>query len=138
MAHLALANLVLDVTDIERAALFWREALGYEEFARSPLMIGLQHPTDARRFRIGFQRADDAHDESRAASRARCGVHVDLETDDRAAEVARLEKLGATRVEDWEYPMENPMWTVMRDPDGYTFCVSQRPASRSYYADASA
>jgi len=45
------------------------------------------------------------------------GVHFDIETDDVAAEVERLETLGARRlrhVEDW--------W-VMRAPSGQVFCV---------------
>lgn len=44
-------------------------------------------------------------------------VHLDVETDDVDAEVARLESLGATRVE----PVSG--WWVMRDPGGLPFCV---------------
>jgi len=44
-------------------------------------------------------------------------VHLDLETDDMDAEVARLECAGATRVERFE------RWQVMRDPTGMPFCV---------------
>ena len=47
-------------------------------------------------------------------------VHLDLETDDLDAEVARLERLGATRVEMIED------WQVMRDPAGLVFCVLPR------------
>jgi hypothetical protein len=44
-------------------------------------------------------------------------VHLDIETDDVEAEVARLEALGATRVE------QVKSWWVMRDPAGLLFCV---------------
>ncbi|WP_238010079.1 VOC family protein [Dactylosporangium sp. AC04546] len=44
-------------------------------------------------------------------------VHLDIHTDDLVAEVARLEALGATRVEG-----AGP-WQVMRDPSGQVFCV---------------
>ena len=44
-------------------------------------------------------------------------VHIDIPTTDRAAEVARLRKLGASVVDDGEH------WTVMRDPAGLVFCV---------------
>ena len=44
-------------------------------------------------------------------------VHIDIETDDIPAEVARLEKLGATI----DRPMER--WVVMRAPTGQRFCV---------------
>ncbi len=44
-------------------------------------------------------------------------VHLDIEADDQAAEVARLERLGATRVADIKG------WTVMEVPTGHRFCV---------------
>jgi hypothetical protein len=47
----------------------------------------------------------------------RARFHLDIETDDVAAEVARLEGLGAQRVA----PVES--WWVMRDPAGLLFCV---------------
>ncbi len=49
-------------------------------------------------------------------------VHVDIHTDDLAAEVARLEELGAQRVR------QVHSWWVMRDPAGLTFCVVPDPA----------
>ena len=50
-------------------------------------------------------------------------VHLDIETDDIAAEVARLEGLGATTIARLE------RWTVMEAPSGQRFCVvnPQRP-----------
>lgn len=48
-------------------------------------------------------------------------VHVDVHTDDLAAEVARLESLGAERVE------QGHSWQVMRDPAGLLFCVVPDP-----------
>ncbi len=44
-------------------------------------------------------------------------VHLDIETDDIAAEVARLERLGARPVD------ARPRWTVMEAPTGHRFCV---------------
>src|SRR5262245_61656408 len=44
-------------------------------------------------------------------------LHVDIHTTDRAAEVARLQRLGATVVDD------GGQWTIMRDPAGLIFCV---------------
>jgi hypothetical protein len=50
-------------------------------------------------------------------------VHIDIESDDIPAEVARLEKLGAKVVDRLE------RWTVMQAPTGQRFCVVrvQRP-----------
>lgn len=44
-------------------------------------------------------------------------VHLDIETDDVDAEVARLVGLGATEIE------RIKTWVVMRDPVGTVFCV---------------
>ena len=50
-------------------------------------------------------------------------VHLDIETDDLDAEVARLESLGATKVE------FRRRWWVMQAPTGQRFCVvRQQPA----------
>ena len=50
-------------------------------------------------------------------------VHIDIETDDIVAEVARLTKLGAKVVDRLE------RWVVMQAPTGQRFCVVrvQRP-----------
>jgi Glyoxalase-like domain len=44
-------------------------------------------------------------------------VHIDIETDDIPAEVARLEKLGASV----DHRLER--WVVMRAPSGQRFCI---------------
>jgi hypothetical protein len=43
--------------------------------------------------------------------------HVDIETDDVAAETARLKELGATEVN------RQPGWVVLRAPGGHLLCV---------------
>ena len=50
-------------------------------------------------------------------------VHVDLHADDMAAEVARLEGLGAQRLR--ANAFSDTRWTVMADPEGNEFCVVQ-------------
>jgi hypothetical protein len=44
-------------------------------------------------------------------------VHIDIETDDIPAEVARLEKLGA------KVDGRKPRWVIMRAPTGQRFCI---------------
>jgi len=48
-------------------------------------------------------------------------MHLDLRPDDQAAEMARLEGLGARRVEIGQTGTED--WVVMADPEGNEFCV---------------
>jgi len=47
-------------------------------------------------------------------------LHIDLNPDDQAAEVARLEGMGATRV---DIGQGDVRWVVMADPEGNEFCV---------------
>ena len=56
-------------------------------------------------------------------------VHLDIETDNIDAEVARLEKLGATRVQ------QVKTWWVMQAPTGQRFCVV-RPQTPDFDAHA--
>jgi hypothetical protein len=48
-------------------------------------------------------------------------LHLDLRPKDQAAEVARLEALGARRVDVGQGPEST--WVVLADPDGNEFCV---------------
>jgi predicted enzyme related to lactoylglutathione lyase len=50
-------------------------------------------------------------------------LHLDLRPDDRDAEVARLEALGAYRVDIGQIGDES--WVVMADPEGNEFCLVQ-------------
>ena len=94
--------------DIDAAAQFWAEALGREVDPDHPGTRGnyrmLETPPDE--WSVQIQRVDH---ESR--------VHIDIETDDIPAEVARLEKLGATIDKSME------RWVVMRAPTDQRFCV---------------
>ncbi|HEU4809160.1 MAG TPA: VOC family protein [Sphingomicrobium sp.] len=97
-----------NVEDIEAAARFWAEALGRPIDPGHPGTRGnyVMLETPPGEWSVQVQRVDH---ESR--------VHLDIETDDIAAEVARLEKLGATV----DTRMER--WVVMRAPSGQRFCV---------------
>jgi hypothetical protein len=57
-------------------------------------------------------------------------VHLDIHTDNLDAEVARLERLGAQRVQ------RAHSWWVMRDPAGLLFCVIPAPAGELSEASA--
>ncbi len=54
-------------------------------------------------------------------------VHVDLMAADRRAEVARLQGLGATVVD--EYDEWGVQWTVLSDVEGNEFCVAEAPVA---------
>jgi predicted enzyme related to lactoylglutathione lyase len=48
-------------------------------------------------------------------------LHIDLDPDDRDAEVERLVALGATRADVGQGP--EATWVVLADPEGNEFCV---------------
>jgi hypothetical protein len=111
-----LGALIIDcrTDDLMAQAKFWADALGYRVVRPRTnwdgKYIGLRGP--GGELKIMVQRVGH---ESR--------VHLDIETDNFAAEIARLEELGARRVQDF------PRWVVMEAPSGHRFCVvnPQRP-----------
>ena len=116
MHHSRLCALLIDckVSDVDEAALFWSQALGRP--------VDLDHPGS----RADYRMLETPQDEpivqiQRVEHESR--VHIDIESDDIPAEVARLEKLGAKVVDRLE------RWVVMQSPTGHRFCVVriQRP-----------
>lgn len=108
-----LAGFIIDCRtgDLEGAAAFWSAALGLS-VRRSPdpdAQAYLQLPDHQRGLHIEVQQVTHP-------SR----VHLDIETDDLDAEVARLEGLGARRVGFVR------RWWVMQAPTGQRFCVIER------------
>ncbi len=120
MHHSRLAGFIIDckTEDLEKAAQFWSAALGYalKPKAEEPDGKYRQLMTPDNGLHIEVQQVGH---ESR--------VHLDIESDDIEAEVARLEKLGAKRVG------QIKRWVVMEAPTGQRFCVvrPQRPGIES-------
>jgi len=116
MHHSRLCALLIDchTPDIDAAARFWAEALG------RPIDPG--HPGTRGNYRMLETPPDEPIVQiQRVEHQSR--VHIDIETDDIAAEVARLERLGAQVV------ARPGLWVVMQAPTGQRFCVVrvQRP-----------
>jgi Glyoxalase-like domain len=107
MAHRSrLAGFIIDCNtdDLEGAAGFWRAVLGDEKarkrqgkYVKLDPQMGLH---------VEVQKVDHPP-----------RVHLDIESDDIEAEVARLRKLGAKRVANVR------TWVVMEAPTGHRFCV---------------
>ena len=57
------------------------------------------------------------------AKTAKNRVHLDLTTDDRGVEVARLVDLGATHL--WDKHEWGHTWTTLADPEGNEFCIAE-------------
>jgi hypothetical protein len=117
-----LAGFIIDcqTDDLERAADFWAGALG---------MPVRELPADEAALYKGLE--DSRHglniEVQKVSHPSR--VHLDIETDDIDAEVLRLEKLGAKRIQAIH------TWWVMEAPTGQRFCVV-RAASKTFAEQA--
>jgi predicted enzyme related to lactoylglutathione lyase len=116
MHHSRLCAVLIDCNtpDIDAAANFWAEALGRP--------VDVDHPGTRGNYRMLATPQDEPIVQLQRVSHE-SRVHLDIETDDIPAEVARLEQLGAKVVERLE------RWVVMQAPSGQRFCVVriQRP-----------
>jgi Glyoxalase-like domain len=120
--------LLVDSEEPDKLADFWCRALGYEITYRSDEGETEREVTiesvDRKGWRILFV---EVHDERKVKNR----LHLDLRPDDQEAEVARLEELGAKRVDIGQGP--EVTWVVMADPEGNEFCIlrARRPDEES-------
>ena len=112
-----LAGFIIDckTKDLDAAAEFWSAALGLKRKAADT-------PAQTKYVHLDQKDPDDLHIEVQKVDHE-SRVHLDIETDDVEAEVARLEQLGAKRIE------KINTWVVMEAPTGQRFCVvrPQRP-----------
>lgn len=113
MSHRSrLAGFIIDcqTEDLAQAATFWSCALG----------IGIADPSEHEEGRYARLTAGpgDLHIEVQKVGHD-SRVHLDIETDDIEAEVARLTALGAREIA----RPRNARWVVMQAPTGQRFCV---------------
>jgi hypothetical protein len=102
-------------TDPKRLADFWTAALGLTE-RRDEATETIAADANWTYPRLTFQKVDEA----RPAQR----LHLDLTaSEDRLFEVSRLRQLGAQEVRTVSVG-DNWCWTVMTDPDGNEFCLT--------------
>jgi hypothetical protein len=111
----ARVDLVLDCADPLALLEFWRDALDYREYYTdasfavlvpkegnaSPLVLqGVPEP------KVGKNR-----------------MHLDIVVDDIEPEIARLQALGAHRLDDRQQSVGDVKWVRMSDPEHNEFCV---------------
>jgi len=118
MHHSRLCAVLIDckTSDVDDTAGFWANALG------RPVDPG--HPGSRGNYRMLETPPDELIVQIQGVDHE-SRVHIDIETDDILAEVARLEKLGA------KVANRLARWVVMQAPTGQRFCVVrvQRPGS---------
>ena len=111
-------NVVIDCADHDVVVAFWAAALGWEPSRVNEQFVSLRPPpgSDAA-FALLFQKVPEP-------KIVKNRVHVDFDTGEMEAEVARLVDLGATVVA--ERSLGSFRWTVVADPEGNEFCVTIR------------
>ena len=114
MADMTL-GLVVDCADPDKLAQFWAPALGYANLGAAGNYVLLM-PADAGRPKLLLQAVPEA-------KMAKNRVHFDIETPDIDSEAARLESLGARRLDTEVREEHGTRWFVMADPEGNEFCV---------------
>ena len=107
-------GIVFDADDVPALADFWSRATGYETKSSNTWFAHLI-PEGTVLKHIFIIKVPEGK-----TAKNRC--HIDFDTDDRVAEVARLISAGATKVAD--HTLDGFTWTVMQDPEGNEFCVS--------------
>jgi predicted enzyme related to lactoylglutathione lyase len=115
---LKIQSLCIDAHDPGALARFWQQVLAWRITEEQDDEVVLEPP------------AGSAHDGVAAdllfllvpdAKTVKNRLHLDLRPDDQAAEVDRLQALGARRVSVGQ--SDDVTWVVMADPEGNEFCV---------------
>ncbi len=107
----------VDASDPRAIASFWQEALGWRRTLDTDTEVVLEPPAGSPEDGVSpdllFLRVPEG-------KTVKNRLHLDLRPLDQAAEVARLEDLGATRA---DVGQGDVSWVVLRDPDGNELCV---------------
>ena len=118
MPELTIQCFNLDSTDPHRTASFWQAALGWRRTYETDDQVVLEPPAGSPQDGVApdllFLRVPEA-------KTVKNRWHPDLRPADQATEVARLESLGASRIDVGQG--DDVSWVVMADPDGNEFCV---------------
>ena len=106
-----------DAADPAALSRWWASVLGWRVTYEDDDQSVVEPPAGSREDGVVadllFVKVDDAK-----AGKNR--VHLDLRPDDRDAEVARVEALGARRV---DIGQGERSWVVLADPEGNEFCI---------------
>lgn len=127
--NLSIQCLCIDTADPSRLASFWQSALGWRRTHERDEEVVLEPPAGSREDGVVPDLLFLRVPEEKAGKNR---LHLDLRPQDQAAEVARLEELGARRADVGQGPEVS--WIVMSDPAGNEFCVL-RPLTEKELAE---
>jgi predicted enzyme related to lactoylglutathione lyase len=106
----------IDSNDPARLASFWQSVLGWRRTHETESEVALEPPAGSPEDGVSpdllFLRVPEGKERKNR-------LHLDLRPTDQAAELARLEELGARRVAVGQGP--DVSWIVLADPEGNEF-----------------
>jgi len=105
-------QVIVDARDPATLGRWWCDALGWVVVNDDPEEFEIR-PAPERLPGLLFVSVPEAKTQKNR-------LHLDFRPDDRDAEVARFEGLGARRV---DIGQGEPSWVVLADPEGNEFCV---------------
>jgi hypothetical protein len=108
----------VDTPDPARLASFWQSALGWRRTFEQDSAVVLEPPEGSAEDGVAPDLLFLRVPEGKAGKNR---LHLDLRPGDQAAEVVRLEGLGASRADVGQGA--GVSWVVLADPDGNEFCV---------------
>jgi predicted enzyme related to lactoylglutathione lyase len=118
--NLRIQCITIDAHDLKKVATFWAAALDWKITFEDENEISLELLDDSPEVgRIPDILFIKVPDDKVVKNR----LHLDLRPQDQAAEVARLESLGAKKIEIGQNDDSDTSWVVMADPEGNEFCV---------------
>jgi hypothetical protein len=115
MGNKALIDLVLDCADPTKLVDFWRQALHYRELY-TDTSIAVLVPKDGTAPPLVLQGVPEP-------KVAKNRMHLDIVADDIDQEIARLQALGARRLDEGTQSLGDTKWVRMTDPEDNEFCV---------------
>jgi catechol 2,3-dioxygenase-like lactoylglutathione lyase family enzyme len=112
---ITIGSIVIRVDDLERQKAFWTAALDYVPRDGDDDDFALLRPRNGAGPNVSLDRV-------RSALQIPPRIHLDLYTEDQAAEVKRLIGLGASEVH-WDRRPPDADYVILADPEGNRFCV---------------
>jgi predicted enzyme related to lactoylglutathione lyase len=111
-------NVSIDCHEPHQLAQFWRDALGWRITSVDPEEVVLEPPAGSPEEGIVPDIVFLLTPDQKSTKNR---LHLDLRPADQGAEVERLVKLGATRVDIGQ--SSECTWVVLADPEGNEFCI---------------
>jgi predicted enzyme related to lactoylglutathione lyase len=123
----------IDASDPTNLGRWWAEVLGWRVTHASDEEVVLEPPAGSPEDGVAADLLFLKVPESKGVKNR---LHIDLRPDDQPAELARVQALGAVRVDVGQG--DDKSWVVLADPEGNEFCILRALTPEELAEEASA